>query len=56
MSEIIDNRRQRIEIMKTLIHQLHSGVAEERVKAQLETELDEADYSDVFLGDVGQAR
>ena len=52
MSELIDNRRQRIEIMKTLIRQLHSGVAEARVKAQLETLLDEADYSDVFLMEV----
>ncbi|MCX7840381.1 MAG: DUF438 domain-containing protein [Anaerolineae bacterium] len=52
MSELINNRQQRIEIMKTLIRQLHSGVAEERVKAQLETLLDEADYSDVFLMEV----
>jgi DUF438 domain-containing protein len=52
MSEIIDNRRQRIEIMKNLIRQLHSGAAEGRVKAQLETLLDEADYSDVFRMEV----
>src|SRR5512139_4315707 len=38
--------------MKGLIRQLHSGAAEERVKAQLETALDEADYSDVFLMEV----
>ncbi len=49
MSELINNRKERIEIMKTLIRQLHEGIAEEHVKAQLETMLDEADYSDVFL-------
>lgn len=52
MSEIINNRQQRIEIMKSLIRQLHNGVAEEQVKHQLETMLDEADYSDVFLMEV----
>lgn len=52
MSEIINNRQQRIEIMKSLIRQLHSGVTEERVRAQLETMLDEADYSDVFVMEV----
>jgi hypothetical protein len=52
MTEIINNRQQRIEIMKTLIRQLHTGVAEEKVKAQLEVMLDEADYSDVFLMEV----
>jgi len=52
MSEITNNRQQRIDIMKSLIRQLHSGVAEERVQAQLETMLDEADYSDVFQMEV----
>jgi uncharacterized protein len=52
VSEIINNRRQRVEIMKGLIRQLHSGETEERVKSQLETMLDEADYSDVFLMEV----
>lgn len=47
MSEIINNRQQRIDIMKGLIRQLHQGVAEEKVKKQLETILVEADYSDV---------
>jgi DUF438 domain-containing protein len=49
MSEIINNRQQRIEIMKSLIRQLHQGAAEEKVRRQLETVLDEAEYSDVFL-------
>ncbi len=49
MSEIIDNRQQRIEIMKSLIRQLHNGVAEEKVRQQFETILDEAEYADVFL-------
>lgn len=52
MSEIINNRRQRVEIMKGLVRQLHAGETEERVKSQLETMLDEADYSDVFLMEV----
>lgn len=52
MSEVINNRQQRIEIMKGLIRQLHSGVAEEKVRAQLETMLDEADYNDVFVMEV----
>jgi len=52
MSEIINNRQQRIEIMKSLIRRLHSGVAEEQIKAQLGALLDEADYSDVFLMEV----
>jgi len=52
MSEIINNRQQRIEIMKSLIRRLHAGEAEEYVKTQLETMLDEADYSDVFIMEV----
>jgi len=52
MSEIIDNRKERVEIMKSLIRQLHFGETEERVKSQLETMLSEADYSDVFLMEV----
>jgi len=52
MSEIINNRKERVEIMKNLIRQLHFGEAEERVKGQLETILSEADYSDVFLMEV----
>jgi DUF438 domain-containing protein len=52
MSEIINNRQQRIDIMKGLIRQLHQGAAEEKIKKQLETMLDEADYSDVFLMEV----
>ena len=52
MSELINNRQKRIEVMKTLIRQLHQGMAEDRVKRQLETLLDEADYSDVFLMEV----
>ncbi len=52
MSEIINNRQQRIEIMKSLVRRLHSGAAEEQIKAQLGAMLDEADYSDVFLMEV----
>ncbi|MDP3448961.1 MAG: DUF438 domain-containing protein, partial [Anaerolineaceae bacterium] len=52
MSEVINNRQKRIDLMKNLIRQLDEGVAEDRVKHQLETMLDEADYSDVFLMEV----
>jgi len=52
MSEIINNRQQRIDIMKALIRQLHQGAAEEKIKQQLETMLNEADYADVFLMEV----
>lgn len=38
--------------MKSLIRQLHQGVAEDKVRAQLETLLDEADYNDVFVMEV----
>lgn len=48
MSEIINNQEKRIEIMKSLVRQLHDGKAPEKVKKQLETMLKEADYSDVF--------
>lgn len=52
MSEVINNRQKRVDIMKNLIRQLDEGVAEDRVKSQLETMLDEADYSDVFMMEV----
>ena len=52
MSEIINNRQQRIDIMKGLIRQLHAGAAEDKIKKQLETMLGEADYSDVFLMEI----
>jgi len=52
MSELINNRQQRINVMKALIRQLHSGAAEAQIRHQLETLLDEADYSDVFLMEV----
>ena len=52
MSELINNHQKRVEVMKTLIRQLHQGAAEERVRKQLETLLDEADYHDVFVMEV----
>ncbi len=52
MSEIINNRQQRIDIMKGLIRRLHKGEAEDKIKKQLETMLDDADYSDVFLMEI----
>jgi len=52
MSEIINNRQQRIDIMKGLIRQLHAGSREDKIRRQLETMLDGADYSDVFRMEV----
>ncbi len=52
MSELINNKQKRIEVMKSLIRQLHQGVAEDRIRMQLETLLDEADYNDVFVMEV----
>jgi DUF438 domain-containing protein len=34
--------------MKTLVRQLHEGGSEDRIRKQLETILDQADYADVF--------
>lgn len=48
MSELINNREQRIEVMKNLVRQLHSGAQEEAVRCQLEDLLEEVDYADVF--------
>jgi len=52
MSELINNKQKRVELMKSLIRQLHQGMAEDRVRMQLETLLDEADYNDVFVMEV----
>ncbi|RMG34637.1 MAG: DUF438 domain-containing protein, partial [Methanobacteriota archaeon] len=52
MSELINNRQERIEVMKNLIRQLHEGRDEEQVRRQLESVLQEADYSDVFLMEI----
>ncbi|MDZ7843984.1 MAG: DUF438 domain-containing protein [Anaerolineales bacterium] len=52
MSEVINNRQERIDIMKSLIRRLHEGSEEKKIRRQLETMLDEADYSDVFLMEV----
>jgi DUF438 domain-containing protein len=52
MSEVINNRQKRVEIMKSLVRQLDAAATEEKVKHQLETMLDEADYSDVFMMEV----
>lgn len=52
MSESEENRKKRVEVMKSLIRQLHQGMAEDRVRKQLEVMLDEADYHDVFVMEV----
>lgn len=53
MSELINNKQERINKMKTLIRKLHEGKAEPgQVQHQLEALLEEADYSDVFAMEV----
>lgn len=49
MSEIINNKQMRIETMKNLIRQLHSGSDEETIKEQLGRILQSVEYSDVFI-------
>jgi DUF438 domain-containing protein len=52
VSEVINNRQQRVDIMKELIRRLHAGSHEDLIKSQLESLLREADYGDVFLMEV----
>ncbi len=47
MSEIIDNRAQRVRQLKTIIQRLHQGEAPETVKDQLRTIVRETDYSEI---------
>ncbi|RME29924.1 MAG: DUF438 domain-containing protein, partial [Candidatus Zixiibacteriota bacterium] len=47
MSELIDNRRRRKDLLKHMILQLHEGAAPEKVKAQLARVLGEVPYDDV---------
>lgn len=49
MSEVINNRQQRIDVMKALIRRLHAGAGEAEVRTELERQIGEADYGDVFL-------
>jgi len=52
MSEVSNNRQQRIDRMKDLIRRLHNGAAERTVREQLESLLDQTDYKDVFAMEV----
>jgi DUF438 domain-containing protein len=47
LSEIIDNRAQRVRQLKTIIRRLHQGEAPETVKDQLRTIVRETDYSEI---------
>ena len=47
MSELIDNRRRRKELLKHMILQLHQGTAPEAVKSQIARVLGEVAYDDV---------
>ncbi len=52
MSELINNRQKRIEILKQLIRQLHQGEEEKEVRAKIEQLLPDLDYSDVFTAEM----
>jgi uncharacterized protein len=55
MSELIDNNKQkRVDMMKVLVRKLHEedGENSEKIKLQLETLLDKADYADVFAMEI----
>ncbi len=47
MSEIIDNRAQRVRQLKSIIRSLHEGAAPDSVKDQLRTIVRETDYSEI---------
>lgn len=47
MSELIDNRAQRIQALKDIIRKLHAGEPPESVKARLERIVRETDYSEI---------
>jgi DUF438 domain-containing protein len=47
MSEIIDNRARRVRDLKDIIKKLHSGVAAEEVKSQMQEIVRETDYSEI---------
>jgi DUF438 domain-containing protein len=47
LSEIIDNRAQRVRQLKTIIQRLHQGEAPETVRDQLRTIVRETDYSEI---------
>ena len=47
MSELIDNRAQRVRLLKSIIRSLHEGVAPESVKDRLRAIVRETDYSEI---------
>ena len=48
MSELIDNRRQRISVLKEVIQHLHAGAAPEQVKAQLRQIVRQTDATEIM--------
>jgi DUF438 domain-containing protein len=53
MSELIDNRARRIQMLQSAMRRLHDGASEEAVRSELEAVLAETDYDDVFLMEQG---
>ncbi len=49
MSELINNKQQRIDTMKSLIRRLHQGEETDSIKNELAKQLESVEYSDVFL-------
>ncbi|MBS1874182.1 MAG: DUF438 domain-containing protein [Acidobacteria bacterium] len=48
MSELIDNRAQRIRTLKSIIEELHAGAPAGQVKARLRELVRQTDYSEIF--------
>jgi DUF438 domain-containing protein len=48
MSELIDNRAQRVRTLKGIIHRLHAGEAPDEVRASLKELVCQTDYSEVM--------
>src|SRR5215467_7784980 len=48
MSELIDNRAERIRTLKGIIKRLHTGVPEEEVRQNLKDLVSKTDYSEIM--------
>jgi DUF438 domain-containing protein len=47
MSEVINNRRHRLDMLKSIIRHLHSGASPEEVRQKMKTLAGETDYSEI---------
>ena len=56
MSELIDNRAQRVRTLKGIIKRLHAGDAPDAVRASLKELVCQTDYSEVMAHGAGTHR